>query len=413
MKMIFNKSWKKKLTAVLSALCISSTFCSFAMAATPEEIEAEIKRQQEYLAQLETQKTEAENTTLKNQISDLTAQVRALNAEKQQRNTSFDAEKSFNELNGYFWNMYDQWVAEKETIAKLIETVDKLAAQVSETHSAATAAKAAAEQQREERAAARQASRETYDSSEETPSYQRGALVNPGPTKSIGYTQDAANAQGHSTMTFRYTETQLYKIYCRAGYLTDIQLHKGESINFVGGGDSSSWSVTSAVVGDTAHLYIKPVVETGTTNLIITTNKRSYQLILEAGDWYNPMVRWTYDEEALQNSLLRQKKDEQTVTDNLAVSYDQLNFNYSVKKNTAQAKPIMIFDDTEKTIIKFKHAPKNAPAIFVKEPGRKGVNMVNFKIKDNCYILDRIADTVELRYNDYEITTIARKGTAN
>ena len=390
----------------MAALMISSPFCSFASAASTEEIDAEIKRQQEYLAQLENKKVEAENTNLRNEISNLTAQVQALNREKQQAASNFNAEKSFNELNGYFWNMYDQWVAEKETVAKLAESVAQLTAKISEIASAVSATKAAVE----ERVAAPSQSYSQEEYTEEAPpSYQRGALVNPGPNKSIGYTQDAANAQGNSTMTFRYTETQLYKIYCRAGYLTDIALHKGENINFVGGGDSSSWSVTSATVGDVAHIYIKPVVETGTTNLIITTNKRSYQLILEAGDWYNPMVRWTYDEEELQNSILRQKKDEITVTDSLAVPFDQLNFNYEVKRNNAGAKPVMIFDDTEKTIIKFYRAPKNAPAIFVKEKGRKGINMVSFKIKDNCYILDRVAESIELRYNDSEITTIARK----
>ena len=390
----------------MAALMISSPFCSFASAASTEEIDAEIKRQQEYLAQLENKKVEAENTNLRTEISNLTAQVQALNREKQQAASNFNAEKSFNELNGYFWNMYDQWVAEKETVAKLAESVAQLTAKISEIASAVSATKAAVE----ERVAAPSQSYSQEEYTEEAPpSYQRGALVNPGPNKSIGYTQDAANAQGNSTMTFRYTETQLYKIYCRAGYLTDIALHKGENINFVGGGDSSSWSVTSATVGDVAHIYIKPVVETGTTNLIITTNKRSYQLILEAGDWYNPMVRWTYDEEELQNSILRQKKDEITVTDSLAVPFDQLNFNYEVKRNNAGAKPVMIFDDTEKTIIKFYRAPKNAPAIFVKEKGRKGINMVSFKIKDNCYILDRVAESIELRYNDSEITTIARK----
>lgn len=395
--MLINCKVKKTIMATMAALMISSPFCAFSSAATTEEIDAEIKRQQEYLAQLENKKIEAENTNLRNEISNLTAQVQALNREKQQAASNFNAEKSFNELNGYFWNMYDQWVAEKDTVAKLAESVAKLSAQIAEMHTAIS------------EAPARQQASEEYSGGEEQPSYHRGALVNPGPTKSIGYTQDAANAQGNSTMTFRYTETQLYKIYCRAGYLTDIALHKGEPINFVGGGDSSSWSVTTATVDDVAHIYIKPVVETGTTNLIITTNKRSYQLILEAGDWYNPMVRWTYDEEALQNSIIRQKKDEITVTDNLAVPFEQLNFNYEVKRNNAMAKPVMIFDDTEKTIIKFARAPKNAPAIFVKEKGRKGINMVSFKIKDNCYILDRVAESIELRYNDSEITTISRK----
>jgi len=81
---------------------------------------------------------------------------------------------------------------------------------------------------------------EQYGNASYSPSGQ--PLVNPNPYgKSASYTQDAANAQGNSTMTFSYAPDQLYKVYCRTGYLTDIELKKGEQITFVGGGESTSW----------------------------------------------------------------------------------------------------------------------------------------------------------------------------
>jgi len=60
------------------------------------------------------------------------------------------------------------------------------------------------------------------------------------------------------------------------------------------------------VVDGVPHIYIKPVVETSTTNMIITTNKRSYQLILNTSNWYNPMVTWNYgyEEESAVNSAV-------------------------------------------------------------------------------------------------------------
>ena len=51
-------------------------------------------------------------------------------------------------------------------------------------------------------------------------------LVNPSLTQKIEYTQDAANSQDNSTVVFKYAPNQLYKIYCRAGYLTDLSLKK-------------------------------------------------------------------------------------------------------------------------------------------------------------------------------------------
>ena len=119
--------------------------------------------------------------------------------------------------------------------------------------------------------------------SEENISYNPAALVNPS-SQRVSYTQDGANSQDNSTVIFKYAPNQLYKIYCRVGYLTDLSLKKGERITFVGGGDTSAWAVEKAVVDGVPHIYIKPTVETSTTNLIITTNKRSYQLILNTSD---------------------------------------------------------------------------------------------------------------------------------
>ena len=234
-----------------------------------------------------------------------------------------------------------------------------------------------------------------------------GFLVNPGPNANVGYTQDAVNSQGNSTMVFRYAPNQLYKIYCRTGYLTDIQLHDGEKVKFVGGGDTSAWAINSTTVDKTPHIYIKPVVDTSTTNIIITTDKRSYQLIVNASSWYNPMVKWVYDQEDKQMNLLKEQKDAKELTDNFKVSFDQLNFNYKVK-GTSKYTPTMVFDDGEKTVIKFKSVGSKLPALFIREDGKKGVSLANYKVKDNCYIIDRVIDEAELRYSDNESVTITR-----
>lgn len=240
----------------------------------------------------------------------------------------------------------------------------------------------------------------------------RRALVNPVPYgNTVSYTQDAANAQGNSTMTFSYAPDQLYKIYCRTGYLTDIELKKGEQISFVGGGDTSSWAVNATTVNGVPHIYVKPVVQSSTTNLIITTNKRSYQLILTVSDWYNPMVRWSYGLEDAQTAILQNAKDEQTIVADLdVVSIDKLHSSYKVSvKGNDSYKPEMIFDDGAKTIIRMNKGVKRLPALFIREPGKKELSLANFKTKDNCYIIDRIIDRAELRYGESDIVRIERK----
>ncbi len=236
-------------------------------------------------------------------------------------------------------------------------------------------------------------------------------LVNPGPQGRVSYTQDAKNAQNNSTMVFAYAPDQLYKIYCRTGYLTDIELKKGERISFVGGGDTSSWAVNTTIVAGTPHIYVKPVVESSTTNLIVTTNKRSYQIILNTSNWYNPMVKWNYDLDEQESMLQQNAKDAETIDASMNVaSYDSLHFGYDVSiKGSKRYKPDMIFDDGTKTIIQFAKGTDRLPALFMKEPGKKDLSLANFKTKGNCYIIDRIIDRAELRYSDTDIVTIKRK----
>lgn len=234
-------------------------------------------------------------------------------------------------------------------------------------------------------------------------------LVNPGPSAEVSYTQDALNAQGDSTMIFTYAPNQLYKIYCRLGFLTDLEFKKGEEITFVGGGDTSAWMVEAATIDGTPHIYVKPVVETSATNLIVNTNKRSYQILLNTSDWYNPMVRWNYGNEERIQALYQKQKDRETYTDTLSTAHpDTLNFDYSIKGD-AGWKPIMVFDDGKKTYIKFKNMSGIMPVLFVREPGKREVSIVNYKVKDNFYIIDKIVSEAQLKGNDGEIIRIVNK----
>lgn len=235
-----------------------------------------------------------------------------------------------------------------------------------------------------------------------------GRLVNPGESQAVTYTQDAVNSQGNSTAIFRYAPNQLYKIYCRVGYLTDLALKKGEKITFVGGGDTSAWAVNSSTVDGVPHIYIKPTVETSTTNLIINTNKRSYQLILNTSEWYNPMVIWSYDKEEQAEALAEQEKEERLINGTMNTDYESLHFNYDVSGDSDYV-PVTVFDDGEKTIIKFSKRPNRIPALFIKEKGKAGISLANYTTKNNCYILDRVVTEINLRFSDDEVVKIKRK----
>ena len=236
------------------------------------------------------------------------------------------------------------------------------------------------------------------------------ALVNPAPASYVNDTQDAVNAQGNSTMTFAYSPTQLYKIYCRRGYLTDLEFRKGETIQFVGGGDTAGWAVSSATVDGVPHLYIKPVVEVSTTNLIVTTDKRSYQLIIHSADWYNPMVTWTYAAEDRQNMLRTQQKEEALRTTSVNVSsVENLDFSYKVKGKNAEYRPEMVFSDGMRVYLKFKKIPQRQVPIFIQEKGNRMMTLINYQQKDDYYIIDAPFDKAQLRVSEHESITIEHK----
>ena len=235
-----------------------------------------------------------------------------------------------------------------------------------------------------------------------------GHLVYPDENYDVRYTQDAANSQGNSTVIFRYAPNQLYKIYCRVGYLTDLSLRKGEKVSFVGGGDTSAWAVNSSTVDGVPHIYIKPTVETSNTNLINTTNKRSYQLILNTSGWYNPMVTWTYGQEDQAEAIAQKEKNERTINGTFNGSYESLYFGYDTFGDS-EYKPETVFDDGERTFIKFRKLPARIPALFIKEKNKKGISMANYTTKNNMYILDRVVNEINLRFDEDEVVKIKRR----
>jgi len=370
-----NLKFKVLCGALALALSTSLTNVSFAAETeNSEDIEAQIQEQQKLLDDLNARKRNARENELKNQMKDIEEQLDTLKKEK-----NYDAQGAIDALSAQLAQIKDQLDAQAKTQELLNQTLEKL---------------------------------NKLEKAQASPSGNGSInrLVNPGPKGNLSYTQDARNAQNNSTMVFAYAPDQLYKIYCRTGYLTDIALHDGETIKFVGGGDTSAWAINSTTVGKTPHIYIKPTVPTSTTNIIITTDKRSYQLIVCTSDWYNPMVKWTYGQEEAQIDFEKKQSDEKNITTPVNVmSVNDLNFSYKIRTKGDATKPEMVFDDGQKTVIRFKKNMNKMPALFIREKGHKTMSLTNYKLKDNAYMLDRLIDYAELRYSDTDIVTIERK----
>lgn len=373
---------RKKTGLILISIMVASTF-NVTFAAKKDDIDSQIKAQQQILNELNDKKSRADSEEVKKRMEQIESQINKL-----RENAFYDTEGAIVSLSDQLNILKKEFEARDHLYEKMVKTLELLEAKI--------------EQKAE-------APKPVYQpvSPDEVPNSNK-FLVNPGPSKAVSFTQDAINSQGNSTMVFAFSPNQLYKIYCRQGYLTDIELKKGENVKFVGGGDTAAWSVIANTVGGVPHVYIKPVVSDSTTNLIITTDRHSYQLIVNTSDWYNPIVKWTYADEDQQEQLVRQQKEERLVTGTVNTSPENLDFAYEYKQKNTELAPSSIFSDGVKTFIKFAKTMNKAPIIFVKGQGNHA-QMVNYTIKDNCIIIEAVFREAELRLSDSEYITIKHK----
>lgn len=84
--------------------------------------------------------------------------------------------------------------------------------------------------------------------------------------------------------------------------LTDLQLERGEVINDILLGDTARWQYETAESGQgIPHVIVRPAVDDNTlrTNIIILTNRRSYNVQLDTlrPDLYMAAVAFTYGED--------------------------------------------------------------------------------------------------------------------
>jgi len=179
----------------------------------------------------------------------------------------------------------------------------------------------------------------------------------------------------------------------------------------VSAGDTVRWvvgdTVSGAIGGEQVHILVKPTKPNLSTNLVITTSKRTYYLELHSyKDTYMAAVSWRYPREALglrsAKNMKRRSAPKQVATSaSPKLSIDKLNFRYEIKGDHPHWRPLRAFDDGHKVFIQFPERldQGEAPPLFVM--GRKGKSqLVNYRVKGAYYIVDRLFKTAELRLGE-------------
>jgi type IV secretion system protein TrbG len=217
---------------------------------------------------------------------------------------------------------------------------------------------------------------------------------------------------------YPYSEGALYRLYTTPQEVSDIALQPGENLTAISAGDTTRW-----VVGDTTsgsgtnkqvHILAKPFAANLRTNLVITTDRRSYHLQLESTDrTYMAAISWTYPQE----SLVTESNGGGTVTPvrptDDTPALDNLHFDYVISGDNPSWKPTRAFDDGTHVYIEFPTSLNQgeAPPLFVAGPGG-GSSLVNYRVHGNYYIVDQLFKTAELRLGQdhQQVVRIKRTG---
>jgi P-type conjugative transfer protein TrbG len=210
-----------------------------------------------------------------------------------------------------------------------------------------------------------------------------------------------------SFVTYPYGHAQPV-VTCAVLRACVIELEPGEIVLSRIAGDTERWEIVPAPAGPdgrTTLVVVKPRDCDVSTNLVLATDRRVYDLALDAppcsktsGSATNPQqtyvrhVRFYYpDDTAAEWS----RREHASVTTDLAA----LNFQYRIKKDKQFPwAPAQVFDDGTRTYIKLPpEATRTAlPVLFVLEADGKKT-LVNYTlIGGDTYVTDRLFDRAVL-----------------
>jgi type IV secretion system protein TrbG len=209
----------------------------------------------------------------------------------------------------------------------------------------------------------------------------------------------------NSIMTFDYMPGALYQIYCAPLSVTDVQFEDNEHIISVGAGDTLRWQVSKTFSGMGAtrheHLLIKPVDEGLTNSIVVTTDFRTYHLMLHSTEkTYMASVAWRYPDgngSVLQN--LNDTQNLESYSESSQLNLNNLDCNYQVTVVSGQRPdwlPKMVFNDGNKTYIKFPSHMQQAPTLFIGN-SVKTDQLINYRVQGDYYVIDSLFPEAQLR----------------
>jgi len=122
-------------------------------------------------------------------------------------------------------------------------------------------------------------------------------------------------------------------------------------------------------------------------------------------------VSWRYPQELIKHFAERRSPVIQTATvrtADLIPKPEDMRFDYVIKGDNPMWRPTRVFDDGLKVFIEFPDglAVSEAPPLFINDGENGKSRLVNYRVKDDFYVIDRLFNSAELRLGGKSQTVV-------
>ncbi len=209
--------------------------------------------------------------------------------------------------------------------------------------------------------------------------------------------------------------TALPELECETLRVCAVELETGERVVKTYLGDAERWKVDvqlSQEGGVKPLVVLKPTECSIETNLIVSTDRRVYDVLLRSRPCASPgeglklgprRLRFEYGgfSQAWNDKGYPQGAPGAAAAAQAAeVKPQNLNFKYSWQGGWRGPKPKLVYDDGKRVYLKLEKVPERAPAVFRK--GTEGLEIVPFRLEGSVYVIEAMAEELVLVSGPHE-----------
>lgn len=219
---------------------------------------------------------------------------------------------------------------------------------------------------------------------------------------SQGASADAPTLGMDGVLRYHYYSKYIGPVRCSPNNVCSIVLRPGEELKRVSIGDFDHWNPESFSVdtqeGTVFHVQFKPKASDLTTNLILITTDREYDIVLQATKstnhhligFFYPAPRPRQKEVAVVLTLPQPTQAPSFGLDDLS----KVDRRYRVD-GQAPFRPTNVFNDQKHTFIYVPENLSDAPVLYQVGPDSLD-SLVNYRVRDNVYMADGTPDKLVL-----------------